>query len=193
MADFQSGFQTGFQGIAAGGPQSYSYTASGGIAFAGAAPAIRKAARTPTGGIQLGGAASVLHKAVRNAAGGLVLAGAAAVSFVSGTQTRVVTAVGGIIFGGAAAIVRNTRRVASGGILLSGAAAFSTGVAGHFRALILVGGLLRLIPDADLGTGKKPIVYIASRLRQRQVAEGTPIVLANGRIRLLQAGETLDI
>lgn len=145
---FDSGaFDSGSFEIGSGG-QSYSYTATGGLALSGAAPIVRIQAKPVTGGI---------------------------------------------ILSGAAAVVRNTRRAASGGIQFAGHAVMSSSAAGYVRALILVGGLLRVIQDADIGTGKKPIVYIDARLRQRLAAEGTPIVIDGGRIRLMLATETLQV
>lgn len=61
------------------------------------------------------------------------------------------------------------------------------------KACILLNGELVVIPDNLLGTGKKPIVWISGRLRQRVASEGTPIVFVNGRYRLLKSSETLTL
>lgn len=64
-----------------------------------------------------------------------------------------------------------------------------------YRATILVNGIITKIKTADLGTGKKAVVYVSNRWRQRQAAEGTPIIFdpATNRLRLLQVSETLEI
>lgn len=54
-------------------------------------------------------------------------------------------------------------------------------------------GVIRQILDAELGTGKKPLVLDGNRWRQRQAAEGTAIVYANSRFRLIEAGEELQV
>lgn len=86
----------------AGGVQTYSYTATGGISIAGAAAQTRGRAVTPAGGISFSGAASMLRGVVRTITGGITLSGAAAV--VRGC-TKAVS--GGISFAGAAGVIFN--------------------------------------------------------------------------------------
>jgi hypothetical protein len=137
-----------------GGALTYSYTASGGIAFSGAAPQVRGAVKTPaggilfagtapqargrsitaSGGITLSGAAGLVRGVARSAAGGLQLAGAATVSFFSAVQTRVVTPVGGFILSGATAVLRGMRKFAAGGITVGGQASVSAGSAASVAA-----------------------------------------------------------
>lgn len=100
MTAFQAGFQTGFQGI---GAATYSYTATGGIAFGGVAPSIRSATKAASGGILFSGAASV--------------------SFTSAVQSLIVTPIGGIVIGAAAVIVRTCTRLVVGGISFGGTSA----------------------------------------------------------------------
>lgn len=59
--------------------------------------------------------------------------------------------------------------------------------------ILTTGGVIRQILDAELGTGKKPLVLDGNRWRQRQAAEGTAIVYVNSRYRLLAAGEELQV
>lgn len=60
-------------------------------------------------------------------------------------------------------------------------------------ATILVNGVMVPIKPGQVGTGKKPLVYVNGRIRQRVASEGVPIVRVNGRYRLLAQGETLGI
>jgi hypothetical protein len=48
------------------------------------------------------------------------------------------------------------------------------------------------VPDNLLGTGQKILVWDSDQIKERTASEGTPIVLVNGELRLLQAGETLE-
>lgn len=59
------------------------------------------------------------------------------------------------------------------------------------RALIMSSGQLAEITDAQLGTNLKPLVIYNGDLRQRSVAEGSPLVLDAGTLRALASGETL--
>lgn len=87
---------------AGGGTQSFSYTASGGLTFGGAAAELRAAARAAAGGLTFAGASAEARVAARLAAGGIVFGGAAPMS--SHESTRTVQAAGGLQFGGAATV-----------------------------------------------------------------------------------------
>ncbi|HZQ35584.1 MAG TPA: hypothetical protein VFD32_06600 [Dehalococcoidia bacterium] len=95
--------------VPAGGTQSFSYTASGGLTFGGASDINRNRVLAAAGGIVFGG--SAVKTAVRNvvAAGGIVFGGAATVAFHS--AVRIVQAAGGIVFGGAATVSYVGQRV----------------------------------------------------------------------------------
>lgn len=63
-----------------------------------------------------------------------------------------------------------------------------------WRALILDTGVLREILDAELGTGKKPIVLLNGELKQRATTEGSPLVIgATGDWQTMPSGDTLLI
>lgn len=63
------------------GTQSYSYTATGGLTFAGAAPQSRQIVFASTGGLTFAGAATPACNRVATGAGGLQTGGSALVSF----------------------------------------------------------------------------------------------------------------
>lgn len=146
---------------------------------------------TPTGGMCTLTAGS----------GGAVSAGPAVLTFGSGTFSVVFPGVTPGSYSGEVVSLSN----AGGSVSATGSSAFvidpisgtptapDSGSATHYPATILSAGKLATIPAAQLGTGKKPVVYLSGRLRQRATTEGTPIVFVNGRYRLLAAGETLDI
>lgn len=103
------------------GPQTYSYSASGGMQLAGASSVARNRAASVSGGLNLGGASSKLATAAKTSTGGMLYGGAA-----SQQRTRAYTTAGGMTFGGSGALVTyhdSTRTVvADGGLLFSGLA-----------------------------------------------------------------------
>jgi hypothetical protein len=84
--------------VASGGVNSFSYTASGGITFAGASPKIATRVNSAAGGLTFAGTAAELRARVAAPAGGLVFSGASTTAFHE--STRVVSAFGGIMFSG---------------------------------------------------------------------------------------------
>lgn len=66
---------------------------------------------------------------------------------------------------------------------------FDVGVAGPQltprRALYWDGSVIREITDAQVGTGKKPIVLLNGALRERATSEGTPVIVVDGQLRCL--------
>lgn len=60
-----------------------------------------------------------------------------------------------------------------------------------FRSLILSAGLIVVLPIGQESTGKKPLVLLSGELKERATTEGTPVILDNGALRTLAAGETL--
>lgn len=61
------------------------------------------------------------------------------------------------------------------------------------RALVLTNGELGLITDAQVGTGKKPVVLLSGDLKERAASEGLSLTLSDGVIRQLATDETLII
>jgi hypothetical protein len=61
------------------------------------------------------------------------------------------------------------------------------------RALILINNRWKVIPDASLGTGLKPIVLYNSNSKVRSGNEGIPLVLINNDVVPLPVGDTLLI
>lgn len=107
------------------GLQTYTYSASGGISFSGAAAYIRERVISTLGGLQFGGTAAVsfvgLQTRVVTPSGGLEFGGAAAKASVR----QVAAPAGGVQFGGAASVIlhESVRTVTpSGGIEFGGAA-----------------------------------------------------------------------
>lgn len=153
----------------AGGVQSFSYTGTGGVVASGTAAIVKAILPVGSGGIMLSGTAGKLI--------GKIIAGA-----------------GGITFSGQATGLRGAARDTAGGVLFAGAASVSFGYANVFKCTILTpDGTIRMILDSEVGTGKKPLVLDGDRWRQRQVAEGTPIIYVGVRYRLLHPGETLEV
>lgn len=89
----------------AGGTQTYTYTATGGITFGGTATEERHKVQSVSGGLQFGGSASV--------------------SYV-GLQTLTVTPSGGITFGGSSAQSITRPESVSGGLQFGGSATVET-------------------------------------------------------------------
>ncbi len=120
-----------------GGPQTYSYTATGGLTFSGTATVTRSRLKTAAGGIVFSGSANATRGAVKSATGGIVFSGSA-------TQTRGVVraASGGITFSGSASIIRGLVRAGIGGIVFSGAATVSFFSAVKSYAYTAVGGIV---------------------------------------------------
>ena len=74
--------------------------------------------------------------------------------------------------------------------------AFQTDAGGggtSIRALIVISGVLRQITDAEVGTGKKPVVLLDGTLKERTASEGLPIVYDAGDLRTIASGEILLI
>ena len=55
------------------------------------------------------------------------------------------------------------------------------------RALYWDGSLIREITDGLIGSGKKPIVLLNGRLRERAASEGIPVIVQNGQLRCLDS------
>lgn len=111
-----------------GGTQTFSYSASGGLTFAGSSAELRKRIQAAAGGAVFGGAASLAKLKTIAAAGGLQLAGASVQ-----LRARVAQAAGGLIIAGAAPeSSHEAARIvaAAGGLQLSGAASMSTFTSG---------------------------------------------------------------
>lgn len=72
---------------------------------------------------------------------------------------------------------------------------YETVVAITIRALILLLGRIHQITDAELSTGKKPLVLLNGQIKERSTTEGTPIIYdpALAAIRTLAPDETLLI
>lgn len=104
--------------------QSFSYSATGGLQFGGAAVVLRVRAVVASGGLLFGGVAGVIKSIVYSASGGIVFGGAASAV----TKIRAVVASGGIVFSGIATQLRNAVRTATGGIVFGGAGTVSTHV-----------------------------------------------------------------
>lgn len=125
---------------AGGGTQSYSYAASGGLTFAGAATQSRASAPAVAGGLVFAGAADYSNHSAGTqsysytAAGGLTFAGASDQARVSARA-----AAGGLSFGGASPQARATVRDTAGGLNLGGDAVVSTHEAA--RTVTAAGGL----------------------------------------------------
>lgn len=61
------------------------------------------------------------------------------------------------------------------------------------RAMRILNGLVVPLTNAEVGTSIKPVVLVGTRLQLRQTTEGIPVVLENGRLRLLKVEETLEV
>lgn len=61
------------------------------------------------------------------------------------------------------------------------------------RALLFQTGQLKQITDAELSTGKKPLVLLDGQIKERAASEGIPIVYDAGGLRTLASNETLLI
>jgi len=68
---------------------------------------------------------------------------------------------------------------------------YSAGV--YVRAMLLKAAALSQITDAEVGTGKKPLVLLNGEVKERTASEGIPIVYDAGNLRTIAAGETLLI
>lgn len=68
----------------------------------------------------------------------------------------------------------------------------TSGAGASYRALVMVSGSLRQITDVELGT-LKPVVLYNGEIRRQATTEGVPLVLVNGSLRTLAAGDTLII
>jgi|GEM_PF-6727306 len=99
---------------------SYSYSASGGILFGGAATVIKARAVVASGGLTFSGTATRAKVHVVAASGGIQFGGSAA--FAKG---KTVTPSGGLQFGGTSSQIRIRTNAASGGLLFGGAATVS--------------------------------------------------------------------
>lgn len=66
---------------------------------------------------------------------------------------------------------------------------YSAGV--YVRAILQKIGAMSQITDAELGTGKKPLVLLNGEIKERAASEGIPIVYDAGNLRTIAAGETL--
>lgn len=153
---------------AAGSPATYSYTASGGIVFSGAATKTRSIARTASGGIVLSGVAAQSRGAVRSTVGGVQFAGSA-----SQVRGAVRASSGGLTLGGAATVLRGLARTASGGLLFSGASSVSFHSAVQQLIVTPVGGLVisgtaaivrtctRLVSGGIKFAGTSPVEYFS--------------------------------
>lgn len=61
------------------------------------------------------------------------------------------------------------------------------------RAVTFVNDVIANVPDALVGTGTKYFVYHNGRLKNTtNVADGAPVVMVNGRLRILKPGESLE-
>ncbi len=123
--------------VATGGPQSYSYTATGGTVFSGAAAVLRGCTKAAVGGLVFSGAAASSRTAAKVATGGLIFSGAAAT-----TRSVARTPSGGLVFSGAAAELRSVARIPSGGLVFGGAATISTGTGSQSRVVVATGGIV---------------------------------------------------
>lgn len=68
---------------------------------------------------------------------------------------------------------------------------FGNALAKAIRALLRSGALKAQITDAEIGTGKKPLVLVDGQLRERVGTEGVPIVFDGVQVRVIAADETL--
>lgn len=124
----------------AGGPATYTYSAtggmliagtttkirelvrtpSGGLTYLGTAPATRAVIRSPTGGYTFSGTTTTLRSRVLSAVGGIFFSGVSTVSFFAAVKSLVISGTGGVLFGGTSAKVRGVVRTLSGGALFGG-------------------------------------------------------------------------
>jgi len=115
-------FVTGLNGITFGGvPQSYSYSAVGGLQTGGAATKIKGRVSVASGGLQTGGAITESRGHVPAASGGLIISGSA-----NETRGHVPASSGGITLGGNVIDIRGTVPAPSGGLQLGGHANMSS-------------------------------------------------------------------
>lgn len=98
-------FQNDAFQVYAGGAQSYSYTATGGMTFSGTSTYVR--------GVSQG------------TDGGLSFAGAAGVTTGAGIQSLTVVASGGVAFSGSPSEIRSAARLATGGLMFGGTASIT--------------------------------------------------------------------
>jgi hypothetical protein len=105
---------------AGGGPTSWTYAPSGGLAIAGTAPRLRTKVHTATGGVSLGSTAPVLRTKVYTPSGGVTVAGAAPV-----LKSKIYTPSGGLAIAGTAPRLKGKVYGVSGGVTLAGAATTS--------------------------------------------------------------------
>ena len=124
--------------IVAGGANSFSYSATGGMQLGGASALIRGSVPAPSGGMQLGGSSAEARGKIAILGGGGAILGGAATQ----VRGRAIDASGGTILGGAASIVRSAIKAATGGLQLGGAASVSFTSAVQSRVVNAVGGMI---------------------------------------------------
>lgn len=61
------------------------------------------------------------------------------------------------------------------------------------RAIIIQLGTMKQITDAEVATGKKPLVMLDGQIKERSASEGIPVVYDAGGLRTLASNETLLI
>jgi hypothetical protein len=66
-------------------------------------------------------------------------------------------------------------------------------IARQVRAMVRDGGFLKVQPDAEIGSGNKPIVMVGGLYKEQDGDEGVALVYDNGFLRFIQVGETLVI
>jgi hypothetical protein len=134
--------------------------------------------------------------------GEAVTAGPSAVTLGSGTftitfpglPTGTYSVKGSLTNGGGTAAMQGGNTVTILGLTGGGEGAPVGGGGGNtHHALVLMNGRLRQVLDAELGTGKKPLVLHNGRLKLRAGSEGTPIVVINGEAVPMPSGDTLLI
>lgn len=101
----------------AGGAQSFSYSATGGMIFGGAGTELRGRQVLPVGGAMLGGSAPDARGVIESASGGMQLGGSA-------TEVRglVRSPSGGLTLGGVSSALRGLVKAATGGLIFGGTA-----------------------------------------------------------------------
>ncbi len=149
-----------------------------------------------TGSFALTGVAAgvTAQRKVSAATGSFLLTG---VSAELQAARKLAADVGACVLTGVAATLKVSRKLSvdTGVYTYTGLAANIIYASSFYKATVLLSGVISKIPQAQVGTGLKPIVWVSNRFRQRQASEGTPLIFdpITKRWRLLQAGETLEV
>lgn len=140
------------------GVQHYSYSASGGLTFAGASSEVRRIVRSPAGGLFVSGTSAELRKRIAALSGGIVLGGSAGYSN-SNQNSYSYTPTGGLALTGSAPRYAVRTFLASGGIVVSGTPDKS------IRRIALVsGGIVLSGTSPYSNTSLQSLAFLADRI-----------------------------